>query len=182
MKPHPRIRKTIKWGGAAVTLLLVVVWVGSGWIRCSLGSCGRFWSFVQPGRLVLGWWGRPAYRETTDAELVDDPAREAIRSSNLALSRECSRLDGALAEILVDKARPPHGLFRWFDGAHCASRGIAVVPLWLAPALIMLPTLFAWRLDSLAHRASLNLCPKCHYDRAGLAAGAKCPECGSAAP
>ena len=31
MKPHPRIRKTIKWGGAAVTVLLVVVWIGSGW-------------------------------------------------------------------------------------------------------------------------------------------------------
>jgi hypothetical protein len=31
MKPHPRIRKTIKWGGAAVTVLLVVVWFGSGW-------------------------------------------------------------------------------------------------------------------------------------------------------
>jgi hypothetical protein len=30
--------------------------------------------------------------------------------------------------------------------------------------------------------ARLNLCPKCNYDRAGLAAGAKCPECGSAAP
>jgi hypothetical protein len=29
MKPHPRIRKTIKWGGAAVTLLLVVVWIAS---------------------------------------------------------------------------------------------------------------------------------------------------------
>jgi len=29
MKPHPRIRKTIKWGGAAVTVLLVVAWVGS---------------------------------------------------------------------------------------------------------------------------------------------------------
>ena len=31
MKPHPRIRKTIKWGGAVVTVLLVVVWIASGW-------------------------------------------------------------------------------------------------------------------------------------------------------
>jgi hypothetical protein len=31
MNPHPRIRKTIKWGGAAVTVLLVVVWIASGW-------------------------------------------------------------------------------------------------------------------------------------------------------
>jgi len=27
MKPHPRIRKAIKWGGAAVTVLLVVLWI-----------------------------------------------------------------------------------------------------------------------------------------------------------
>lgn len=27
MKPHPGIRKTIKWGGALVTLLLLVVWI-----------------------------------------------------------------------------------------------------------------------------------------------------------
>src|SRR5438045_122692 len=31
MKPHPRIRKAIKWGGAAVTVFFVVVWIGSGW-------------------------------------------------------------------------------------------------------------------------------------------------------
>jgi len=31
MKPHPRIRKTVKWGGAAVSVVLMVVWVGSIW-------------------------------------------------------------------------------------------------------------------------------------------------------
>ncbi len=29
MKPHPRIRKTIKWGGSAVVLLVIVVWIVS---------------------------------------------------------------------------------------------------------------------------------------------------------
>lgn len=32
MKPHPRIRKAMKWGGAAVTSLVVVVWIGSAWL------------------------------------------------------------------------------------------------------------------------------------------------------
>ena len=26
-----RVRKTVKWGGAGLTVLLVVVWIGSGW-------------------------------------------------------------------------------------------------------------------------------------------------------
>jgi hypothetical protein len=31
MKPHPRIRRAIKWGGAAATVVLVGVWVLSFW-------------------------------------------------------------------------------------------------------------------------------------------------------
>jgi hypothetical protein len=49
-----------------------------------------------------------------------------------------------------------------------------------APMLAL--SILGWRLDILAgRRAQLNLCPKCNYDRAGLAPGAVCPECGSAA-
>jgi rubrerythrin len=41
-------------------------------------------------------------------------------------------------------------------------------------------TALAWRLDTFARRrARLNLCPKCNYDRAGIAGDAKCPECGA---
>src|SRR4051812_29229868 len=31
MQPHPRIRKTIKWDGLVLTVLLVGAWIGSGW-------------------------------------------------------------------------------------------------------------------------------------------------------
>jgi len=44
-------------------------------------------------------------------------------------------------------------------------------------------TAVAWRLDTLARRrADRTHCPRCRYDRSGLAAGAVCPECGTAAP
>ena len=38
MKPHPRIRKFFKWGGLVVSVLLLVVWVGSayGWFCYSV--------------------------------------------------------------------------------------------------------------------------------------------------
>jgi hypothetical protein len=83
MKPHPRIRRTIKWGGAALTALFAVTWVGSGWwgfawIRphtvLMVGS-GQFevdtWGGTndpaiqgwQPGspRLVPRWWNQFGY-------------------------------------------------------------------------------------------------------------------------
>ena len=38
VKPHPKIRKTVKWGGAVVTVVLVVVWIGSGWVYLTWGG------------------------------------------------------------------------------------------------------------------------------------------------
>jgi hypothetical protein len=151
MKPHPRIRKTIKWGGAVVTLLLVVVWIGSGYWRivyCRGGSCS-----VRHGCVIVdtleagespywppGWW-------------VD-------------------RMDQSMDWWFHGTAR------QW-----CGGPGFVVVPLWTFVALAALATGAAWRRDAIARRrARLNLCPTCSYDRAGLAKGAVCPECGSAAP
>jgi hypothetical protein len=53
MRAHPRIRKTVKWGGAAVTVLLVVVWVGSGWrYAAAWRAKGMVW-IVSSGGLVV---------------------------------------------------------------------------------------------------------------------------------
>ena len=42
MQPHPRIRRTIKWGGAAATFFLLIVWLVSGWCYASITtSAGR---------------------------------------------------------------------------------------------------------------------------------------------
>jgi hypothetical protein len=41
MKSRPRIRKTIKWGGAAVTMLLVVAWIGSAIWYVGYEGAGR---------------------------------------------------------------------------------------------------------------------------------------------
>lgn len=55
MNPHPRIRKTVKWGGLAVTVLLVGVWVGTGWVSATwLSREGTGFSFYT-GRLGLGF-------------------------------------------------------------------------------------------------------------------------------
>jgi hypothetical protein len=156
MKPHPRIRKTIKWGGAAVTLLLVVVWIGSGWWETSELHLPVVTFAIDRGRLYIH-----------SSDFIDFPRDwpggswprgEFVRSFDLDWRPECFG-----------------GSARWWG---------VMIPLWMIFALTSLATLVAWRFETLARRRArrLNLCPKCDYDRAGLvggAAGAVCPECGS---
>jgi len=155
MKPHPRIRKTIKWGGAAVTVLLVVVWIGSGWYslawRSKGGSCisanaglGRVylvapWRTIQSGA-PKGW-------------------HFAEQGSGFYWWRWRVRHDDFLHSMYVS------------------------FPMWVPIVLLGCVCSLAWRLDTLPRRrARLNLCPKCNYDRTGLAADAACPECGATIP
>lgn len=63
MKPHPRIRKTIKWGGAAVTVLLVVVWIWDGqlyvnWMSYREKSVNPIWQPLAVALLATAtaWW------------------------------------------------------------------------------------------------------------------------------
>jgi hypothetical protein len=154
MKPHPRIRKTIKWGGAAVTVLLVVVWIGSGW--CSAGfSLERRMLWVDGGQAKFG-----RFPEFAMHGRGPEPSPTQV-----------------FANVHRTSFEP---LCLWVELASPGSFPGGSVPLWMPVVLLLPPTAAAWRLDILARRrARLNLCPKCHYDRAGLGAGAVCPECGS---
>jgi len=147
MRPHPRIRKTIKWGGAAVTVLLVVVWIGSAWRE-------------------LGWYTARA----TNVHIAGGQMGFLYFSGKGSSSAQ----PGLHWE-------PVNWPFKWwFFWVHNAYYTSLMIPCWLPLACVLPPTVVAWRRDTLARcRAKLNLCPKCGYDRTGLAAGAKCPECGA---
>ncbi|HMN42893.1 MAG TPA: hypothetical protein PKE29_18785 [Phycisphaerales bacterium] len=156
MKPRPRIRKTIKWGGAAVTVLLVVVWVGSGWWYAT-GVSSKGW-------IVSIGLGRVA--------LVD--------GRTIAGSSAAPRLGWSLDSI-------GHFEMQWLPTGSLVARPPAMafvsMPLWAGVLCLGAAAAWAWRLDTLARRRAggrLNLCPKCNYDRAGIGAGAVCPECGAA--
>lgn len=154
MKPHPRIRKTIKWGGLVITVLLLVVWIGSAWrgvarvsSNWSISTVGgqfvynslphtvppvhRTWNIVRvPSQVKFNWWYSSAY---------------------------------------------PMGPGR-------GSMWALQIPMWPLVLLTLATTSTAWWLDVLAQRREREgKCPKCGYDRAGLASGAVCPECGRAA-
>jgi hypothetical protein len=149
MKPHPRIRKTIKWGGAVVTVLLVVVWIGSGWLQL-VWYHGLSTTGVSVGTVWSETW---------------QPPRGDGR-----------RTDG----WTIGSREAPFYMRWWFDRRASSIYSDWFAPLWPLTLTSALITCAAWRLDTLARRAArLNLCPKCSYDRAGIAGDAKCPECGA---
>lgn len=157
MRRHPRIRKTMKWGGAAVSLVLLATFISSAWWTVARRAPDGSWDGVSMWHLSAGQVGH----------------------SHFLLSGE---RPPAQPEWRIYATQWP---FRWgFDLSRFHSRPVwassaIAVPLWLPAAIVMGATAVAWRLDSQArHRARAGICLRCGYDRSGLAADAACPECG----
>jgi hypothetical protein len=159
MKPHQRIRKTIKWGGAAVTVLLGVVWIGSGWVSASVpvpppkGHRER-WS-LSHGSLVMATYpsvlpvrrGLPWGRDVAADFATGEPVRFAI-------------------------------LWTW-SRSGAVGIDFVSIPLWPLILIAAFPSLLMFHVEARSRRlVQSNRCPGCAYDRAGIAAGSKCPECG----
>jgi hypothetical protein len=147
MKPHPRIRRTIKWGGLGASLLLIAVWVASGSTSVMWRSSG-YGVGVVSGQLRLTRvhagvpWGDP----------IGLHCQSTIRTRWLLW-------------------------FRWYPGSGADTLDI---PIWSLAAAVLLAGGGAWFLDVCARRRErAGRCPKCRYDRTGLAAGVVCPECGA---
>jgi len=76
-------------------------------------------------------------------------------------------------------ARPRAALEWWYLWQRSPFHLACAIPLWPAALLSLLATAAAWRADAkYLRRARMGLCAGCGYDRAGLAAGSLCPECG----
>jgi hypothetical protein len=55
-----------------------------------------------------------------------------------------------------------------------------LIPLWIPLVVVAAATALLWTADRRGtQRESGGRCPKCQYDRRGLAPDAKCPECGT---
>jgi hypothetical protein len=161
MRPHARIRKAIRWGGAVVTVLLVVVWVGSTWIE--FGCCNRpgLSVFVSGGYVVTE---RTRPLTTSRGWVFPSPMPRPMQGwywrSQYRPAWRCSKEFGIIdnnGEWSADS------LLRWASLAGLLS---GIVLWWMTV------------LDRRAARR-LNICPKCRYDRTGLGLSARCPECGS---
>jgi len=141
-----RVRKTVKWGGALVTVALITSWIASMWWEATIYSRSlRFGVLWHSGLIVL-----------VSFEKSDPPPED---------------------EAWISRSQPHH--FMWWFGFERTmdgwDAGAPLLPLAL-PTLAL--TIFAWHRDAAIRRRLRSGCCSCGYDRAGLAAGAVCPECG----
>ncbi len=153
MKPHPKIRKTVKWGGAVLTVLLLATFVASWWWK---PYCYPLpWQSVSlPPGAVMIYYDRHVPKPLFEL-------RRAILADGRAMT-----LRGVLRGRLDADAR----------------NGLIVVPLLPLIGVTLVTTAAMWRLETLARRchARAGHCPKCNYNRHGIPAQAVCPECGAA--
>jgi hypothetical protein len=206
MRPHPRIRKTIKWGGATVTLLLVVLWIGSNWWAFQFHPTSHTCVATGGvGEIIVAWIGPPLMSEAEwnilpgfSAGARSQTYEEFHQSSPFALGyfRRTNR-PGAYNP-------PPVWIWPWAsdfgNGEQLTSRFIfkremslpalrgysRANPYWRCCVLVWPLALACGAVTALAWcchllffwRARQGLCRTCKYDRTGLPAGAVCPECG----
>jgi hypothetical protein len=152
MKPHPRIRNATKWVAT---------------VAASLLATGVLISFFRD--FGVRWY----MDNMVDCMIRDGQVQwfEGFGPCPYGRSIEWERRRPFF--FMGDRSILP----RWY---HFGSGITVTVPLWLPLAASIAFAVWLWRLDVLARRhARLNLCPKCNYDRAGIAADAKCPECGA---
>ena len=149
VKPHPKIRKTVKWGGAAVTVLLAVLWYGSGrWFiaSCASTNYNNIVELARGGIQVL--WQRPL---AMPPKLI-----WKFASSNTGFEWWIGFVGS------------------WSTNWQLAiPLWIPVVPTLLVTMLAWHLDVRARR------PKRTNPCPSCGYDRTGLAPSAVCPECGT---
>ena len=153
VKPHPRIRKTVKWGGAVVTVQVVVVWIGSGWVGFT-----RITGDQQIDQLARGRVTHEYLRFGFGTGIMKDRRWWISRPPRWDLGFEFASDPRGFRRIYVPL---------WIPAMASAS---VTGACWLLDARAR-------------RRARVGFCPKCNYDRTGLrgGAGAVCPECGAAA-
>jgi hypothetical protein len=146
---------TLKWGCTAGTVLLAVLWVGSrwwevGWSRSAGGKATSI-SFNTGGAFFWHWAGLYVQQKDEPAHFFAHRLREDARSGG-----------------------------SWKPGVERMSIQLTVyVPLWIPFAVAAVSAGALWCPAAFRrHPRAQQSCPACGYDRRGLAADAKCPECG----
>lgn len=165
-------RKSCKWGGAVVTVLLIVVWIGSPWYQAHVGwfkTKSYISATVYIGTFFVYWDEHPAAPPFTIWYLERATGRQWERWLSL-------RGQWGVGRDQVAKA------------ATDVTLSTVAFPIWLPLVVVLVGTCLVWRADIRAmRRAREGLCAACGYDLVGVVGvvgvagtAAVCPECGKA--
>lgn len=168
MKPNPKIKNTVKWAGAGLTVVLlmlticsvpcVVRWRGqNGWSVGLIPFAFQFGHDCSPNAGPYGW----------DGYLI---ASDWSPFLHFEFNTQDRYWVTSLTGVLSGKNVTPPGARYWY----------ARVPTYALLIPILLSTGFAWRSDLIARRrARAGACTNCGYDLSTTYSGSICPECGS---
>ncbi len=153
-----RQRRVLKWTGLTVCVLLTGVWVAS-----------IVWDFgridLRPGRRIMT---ARLFAGCLYVEVVTDPAWDVGRRGQQVTWINERR----------DRSRVP--VF-WLGSLRLPRRGLPYagfwLPCWMPVALAAAPTGWLWW--AARYDRDPSRCRRCGYDRSGLPAGVRCPECGT---
>lgn len=123
--------------------------------------------------VVTMWWGLTVWTGTR--------YYGSIRLGALIVGSHPSAADQA-AQVRVDFEERPRSWKWWLVVQRIGTAGAAAfIPLWMPALAAGLSAAPFWWTDIRdgRRRRRLGHCPQCGYDRAGLAAEIKCPECGT---
>ncbi|MCC6908080.1 MAG: hypothetical protein IT430_09085 [Phycisphaerales bacterium] len=132
-----RLRSTIKWSGTVLTVLLLVVWVGSAWWACTLFLPTSLLASVMSGQIYVEW-REPVSVHWSQVQWVG-PYRASTQFAWWFARQTFSTPGGSITTSTS-------------------------VPLWSLVCLSALPTTWIWYRD---RRRAPGLCAKCGYDLRG---------------
>jgi hypothetical protein len=153
-----RCTKWGKYGGAAAVLLLVALWIGSGWLDLSWRNSSRS---LELSASPVG-----------EVSLLRESAPWPTRAEGVTSRQDRDFSFAGFAFHRTDWTSTSRAGFVWWIE-------VPLLPLIAAGAVLCG---YACCREALARRRarwSANPCSNCNYDRAGIAADAKCPECGT---
>jgi hypothetical protein len=184
MRPHPRIRKTVKWGGPPAVALLLYAWPLNGafhvgGVRLSSGDADLLlFALLTPLALatVAAWILDeiviPAGTPADPVKLQGRMRRAARATTTLCLWLHAAGATYFAVVFWRQASSLPPGFTANFRAQAAWLAGAAVF-FWCAGAA----SVYLLR----PRHGRPGCCAACGYSRTGLAPDAVCPECGTAA-
>lgn len=156
-----RFIRFTKWAGMCLLVVVVCVWVASGWYHASICVRSKTFNvmvFVGTGNAKVWLYMRhgPELAQVMNPRL---DLRVGRRRARLSWADFWPRVRVNPLANLVQR-NPPLSV---------------MIPFWLIALMLAIPTVILWRLD---RRVPPGRCRMCRYDLTGNVSGV-CPECGT---